>query len=162
MKKLGRPVEPIEIRFWNKVVKGVSCWEWSGGKKGSLGYGSLHTKIDGKNLSVYAHRFSWELHNGPIPSGMIVCHTCDNPLCVNPDHLFLGTHKTNSEDRISKGRLGKTGRSGSANSQAKLTEEDVLEIRASVLTARELSEKFHIDKSRIYQIRNGKGWSHVE
>lgn len=76
------------------------CWLWVGGTNGK-GYGQLW--IDGEP-SIMAHRLSWELHNGPIPKGMLVCHKCDTPPCVNPDHLFIGTDKDNIQDCIKKGR----------------------------------------------------------
>ncbi len=96
-------------RFFEKVDKSGDCWLWTGGTRGNddLQYGT--TWVDGKHES--AHRYSWVLHNGEIPSGgdcrgMCVCHTCDTPLCVNPDHLFLGTHTDNMRDKIDKGRCG--------------------------------------------------------
>lgn len=99
----GRVYEkkPAPIRFWAKVsVAGADeCWEWQGGKKEG-GHGVF---FDGERL-VPAHRFSYELHHGPIVSGLEICHTCDNPPCVNPTHLFAGTHKDNMEDCVQKGR----------------------------------------------------------
>jgi hypothetical protein len=97
-----------EQRFWAKVAKGDGCWEWTGCRHHQWRYG--HFRKEGKN--VQAHRFSWELaHGRPVPDGMMVCHSCDNPPCVNPAHLFLGTAKDNVRDMLSKGR----GRSGARN-----------------------------------------------
>lgn len=94
-----RTLRSRDERFWEKVVKSNGCWRWSG-STGNYGYGQLRS---GEDLER-AHRISWELHFGPIPLGMQVLHHCDNPPCVRPDHLWLGTAKTNAEDRQSKGR----------------------------------------------------------
>lgn len=85
-------------RFWNKVKKSEGCWEWQASTR--AGYGVI--KIEGKNLS--AHRVSYEMHNGKIPDGMVICHACDNRLCVNPNHLFIGTQRDNVVDSFLKGR----------------------------------------------------------
>ncbi len=90
------------VRFHNsyEVITETGCWLWTGWC-GSQGYGGLMVK----NEAVRAHRLSWELHYGPIPKGLYVCHKCDVKSCVNPDHLFLGTHKDNIQDAIKKGRI---------------------------------------------------------
>ena len=85
--------------FWKRVVMGTGCWEWAG-KRTSLGYGRL--KVGPRYW--YAHRRAWVLAKGPIPSGMRVCHRCDNPSCVRPDHLWLGTQTDNVRDMMTKGR----------------------------------------------------------
>lgn len=89
-------------RFWSKVADGAEdeCWEWQA-SRGSTGYGQFAMWPRGM---VKAHRFAWELTNGAIPPGMFVCHRCDNPLCVNPGHLFLGSHDDNMRDMWTKGR----------------------------------------------------------
>jgi hypothetical protein len=94
-----------EEQFWSKVVKGTSrfdCWKWSGAKmRGGYGIFGIH----GIKTPQRAHRFSYELHKGPIPKGLFVCHSCDNPECANPRHLWLGTQKQNMEDAKRKGRV---------------------------------------------------------
>ena len=103
-------------RFWDKVLiaRVDECWLWQAGRFWD-GYGSFYKDHKLKR----AHRVSWELANGEIPKGLIVCHSCDVPLCVNPAHLWLGTHKLNSKDRDTKGRR---------THNIKLTKEQVLEI----------------------------------
>lgn len=89
---------PRDERFWQKVEKTDTCWLWRGSKN-TTGYGQLRTDRLEK-----AHRISWEIHNGPIPDGLAVLHACDNPPCVNPSHLWLGTQADNARDRQAKGR----------------------------------------------------------
>jgi hypothetical protein len=99
--RLGRTREQ---RFWEKVrrVDGDGCWEWTAGVDGA-GYPQLFNAPGKKPLR--AHRFSYEINVGPIPEGMYVCHNCDNPRCVRPDHLFIGTHQDNIRDAKEKGRM---------------------------------------------------------
>ena len=150
-----------EVRFWKYVKKMPSgCWEWQGGRlKG--GYGQLRLP-DGH---VLAHVFSWRLHKGPVPKGLLVCHKCDNPPCVNPEDLFLGTHQDNADDRTAKGRsvyVGSPGLHGEANPSAKLTAEQVAEIRRIyvpyLFPCRKLAEEFHVSKHQIENIVNGVSW----
>jgi hypothetical protein len=99
---LAEPVRgsPIESRFWQYVTRSEGCWEWQGARDGKR-YGVL--RVDSQNIGT--HRVSWVIANGPIPDGLFVCHTCDNPPCVNPAHLFLGTNQDNQRDASQKGRL---------------------------------------------------------
>lgn len=104
-KNKGRPKLDLLERFWGfvEMIPFHSCWEWTGPKSGSRKgryYG--YFKINKKNIK--AHRFSYELHKGKIPETILVCHSCDNPGCCNPDHLFLGTHADNMRDCANKGR----------------------------------------------------------
>jgi DNA-binding XRE family transcriptional regulator len=126
------------------------CWIWLGAVS-HHGYGKIN--VDGRTLR--AHRYSWELANGPIPDGMCVLHQCDNPLCVNPDHLFLGTSQDNMDDRDRKGRQAR----GEANGTAKLTAQQAQEIRVSSLLQRELAAIYGVSRKTIINIQTGKGWA---
>ena len=95
------PRRSLAERFWPRVRKGDGCWEWQG-HRSSHGYGKIG--CGGKDIGT--HRVAWELAHGPIPAGMHVCHRCDNPPCVRPDHLFLGTHSDNMRDLAEKGLAG--------------------------------------------------------
>lgn len=112
----------IEKRFWNKVNKDTKsgCWEWTAGQF-PFGYGAIWINEIGNN--ELAHRYSWKLHNGEIPDGMFICHHCDNPKCVNPDHLFLGTADDNIKDAAKKNRTNKP--KGEAHPKHKLTKGQV-------------------------------------
>jgi len=92
--------ESDKNRFLEKILKSDGCWQWIAASRGN-GYGCM--KVNRKVID--AHRLSWEIHFGKIPDGLLVCHTCDNKKCVNPAHLFLGTHSDNMQDCLKKGRL---------------------------------------------------------
>lgn len=96
---VGRPPVPAAVRFAAKVARGAGCWLWQG-RPGADGYGQFRVGVG----TTKAHRFSYELHKGPVPPGLHVLHKCDVRLCVNPEHLFLGTALTNMRDMIAKGR----------------------------------------------------------
>jgi hypothetical protein len=91
--------------LWAKIVPqdSGSCWHWTGGRNSS-GYGAKRLSVGGRHISLLAHRMVWMVLNSDIPEGLVVCHRCDNKLCCNPAHLFLGTHKDNTQDMIQKGR----------------------------------------------------------
>jgi len=129
--------EAAEAAFWSLVDKrsNDACWEWLG-HRNTAGYGVR--SWEGKPR--HAHRISWELHNGPIPDGMLVCHHCDNPPCVNPGHLFLGTVSDNAQDKVRKGR--------DAKPTSKLTPEKVRDIRqrhANGETIAEIAREFDVN-----------------
>ena len=101
---MGRTrLDPIE-NWWSKVDAGDNCWFWTAGRDRD-GYGRFAVGLGGKaQAHVRAHRFAYETFNGPIPDGLVVMHTCDNPPCVNPRHLELGTSQDNNDDKVQKGR----------------------------------------------------------
>jgi hypothetical protein len=154
--------EPIEKRFWKKVNvgDGEECWEWTAGKASGR-YGSL--SVSRGSGKVLAHRFSWELHNKKkVPNGLYVCHSCDNPLCVNPAHLFLGTQSDNVKDMWSKGRNNK---SGEKNGRSKLTRQVVVKIRDEYTGRRgqivSLATKHGVGSSTIFDVVNHRSWTHI-
>ena len=144
----------IEERFWSKVRKGAGCWEWVAGKNKD-GYGQFH--LGGKQHG--AARASYLIRGIDLPSDVFVCHTCDNPSCVNPEHLFLGSHSDNMQDMMSKGR--KHSQAGERHSGVKLTEEDVRWIRQLGCTQEKAANAFGVSRSTISLIRSGKLWAHV-
>jgi hypothetical protein len=128
------------------------CWWWTG-KPGTHGYGLF----GGDGYNGTAPVWSYRHFNGPIPEGQIVRHTCDNRLCVNPEHLILGTRKDNAQDAVVRGRVARGERSG----LAVLTDEVVRQIRESVGSSRAVAQRFGVSKSTINRVRCGSHWSHV-
>lgn len=148
----------ILARFWSKVSKGsvTSCWEWQG-TKSDRGYGTI--EIDGKCFR--AHRMSWIINCGPIPDNLLVCHQCDNRICVNPSHLWLGTVQDNNQDRVNKKRTITTFVSGSKHPNSKLKEEQVLLIRRDTRFHHIIAIDYGISPSVVARIKSGESWWHV-
>ena len=128
-----------------------ACWPWKGATNKD-GYGK--TWVSGKFLQ--AHRLSWELANGPIPVGLSICHKCDNPPCVNPQHLFTGTTAANMADRNRKGRHAH----GARHYRAKLNAEQVVSIRNDTRVGRVIAEEYGIHTETVYGIKNRWSWKH--
>lgn len=143
----------VSERFWGKVDKGSDCWEWQA-YRNPAGYGLF--RFDGRDQR--AQRVAWQLTNGSIPEGMFVCHHCDNPACVRPSHLFLGSPLENSRDCVRKGRQAR----GTRNSQSKLSERDVFEIRRLAtetdLLQREIAGRFGVTQCHVSEIISYKTW----
>lgn len=154
-----------EERFWEKVDiphGGFGCWEWNAARN-ARGYGvfSLPNK-GGPWRNKLSHRFSFELCHGTIPEGLYICHHCDNPSCVNPSHLFAGTQKDNARDRDQKGRgVFVPPQKGEAHPNAKLTQEQVVAIRADTRTLTEIAKDYDVTNHAIHRIRTRKTWRHV-
>ncbi len=147
-----------EIESFNlKFVKYESCWEWTGSKN-RKGYGQFRIK----NIMYIAHRFSYELFKGPIPEGLFVCHSCDNPSCVNPGHLWVGTAKDNAMDRERKKRGNGPGEKCNRH---KLTETQVKEIREKYVpwtySLRRLAKEYGVSAVAIHLIITNKNWSSI-
>lgn len=130
------------------------CWLWTGGVTNG-GYGRF--RLNGS--TVMAHRYSFSREHGPIPAGMYVLHRCDVPACVRPDHLFLGSLKTNTQDMIAKGRKRQV--RGESHGRSKITEQTVVAIRAATGTQMEIAERFGVTQPLVSMIRSKKIWSHV-
>ena len=168
--RLQRPQRSVVVmmdretrdRFWKKVCLDLgpkSCWEWTASKLRD-GYGSF--KLDGRRQS--AHRVAWQLVNGPIPRGegahgTCVLHHCDNPACVRPGHLFLGTNADNVRDREEKGRGAAA--TGEANNAVKLTKEQVYAIRADTRSQRKIAADHGVSPAQVYRIKRRKNWAHL-
>lgn len=176
-----------EERFWDRLVakflskldadrSNDSCWEWRGSKQYGRGYGRLAYghKRHGTFYFESAHRFSYRYFKGDIGKDLCVCHKCDNPGCVNPDHLFLGTQTENQADKMAKGRTScgeshslatkaKTPR-GSRNKASILRESDIpeiLKLRKQGERFRQIGQRFGVSKTAIQYIFEGRSWAHI-
>lgn len=153
----------VEYRFWAKVDKSGgpdSCWRWMR-YKDKRGYGRIN--VNGRITP--AHRLSWELNHGPVPNGMFVCHRCDNPSCVNPTHLWIGTNAQNIGDMAEKGRHGGWAKPGELHGNARLTRDTITEIRgryAGGCRQVDLSLDYGITPGYVSMIVNRKAWKHVQ
>jgi hypothetical protein len=152
--------ESLKGRFWGKVSKeGLDgCWLWIGAK--AWGYGQI--KGTGKEPLYRAHRVSWEINRGRIPHGMLVLHHCDVPACVNPNHLFIGSAKDNTQDMLAKNRHRII--VGEQHHGTKMTDEDVREIRLMLrdgVFQRVIAEKYGVAQCQISYVKNGHTRAHV-
>lgn len=143
--KTGTIAERFDERYSPEPMSG--CWIWLGAcSRGNVG------KIKGSNKTHLASRVSWMLHKGDIPDGLCVCHKCDNPICVNPDHLFLGTHRDNMQDMARKGRSG--------YHNAKINIDIATEIRAKHVRGLEksLAREYGVSPATIFNVVADKVW----
>lgn len=135
--------------FWRRTEKSEGCWTWVGCVDRD-GYGQIGVNY----RQLKAHRFSWELHYSVIPEGLCVCHRCDNPGCVNPEHLFLGTNQENTRDKLNKGRQQQGQQAG-----GKLTTEEVAEVRRLLSEGRTtvaLAKEYGVSQGNISHIKLGR------
>jgi hypothetical protein len=159
-----RTLEYIAPRFWGrvKIAEPDECWEWQA-EVDEWGYGRIF--FNGAARRVRAHRMSWMLTCGPIPVGQCVLYRCDNPRCVNPAHLFLGTIADNNKDALHKGRHRHGDVHGEQHYAAKLTQAQVQEIRRVYAegnaTHQQLADSFHVSRRQIGDIINHKYWRHI-
>ena len=145
--------DPIEVRFWSRVYPepNTGCWLWAGAPNpGEYG------RICAGGRQVLVHRYSYEMYVGPIPADLCVCHRCDEPACVNPEHLFLGTRPENTADMDRKNRRARGQLVG-----AKLTAEQVLVIATRPGSTRKMAKEYGVSRPTIQQILRGNTWQYV-
>ena len=153
-------IEKYIRAFWAKTIMRSKdeCWQWTGSVN-DKGRGTMYI-----GRTTTAPRVSWMIHCGEVPKGMNVCHRCDNPICVNPNHLFLGTQSDNMKDAARKGRLasqrGHSAR-GERIAQAKLTEQAVIEICQSTEGTVTLAKRYGVHRTTITSARKGHWWKHL-
>ena len=145
---------PFPDRFWGRVDKTGDCWLWLGGKD-KKGYGMC--KFSGRSQG--AHRIAWQITNGTIADGLVVMHICDQPGCVNPGHLALGTNAENTADKVSKGRQARG--LVCVGSSAKLSFDDVRAIRASKEQSMHLAKRYGCSEANVRAIRSGLSWGYL-
>ena len=148
-----------ECNFLSKFRKGPEnqCWIWQVSKNKGYGIFRYNHKL------YYAHRFSFEYFIGEIPENFLICHRCDVPACVNPAHLFIGTHLDNATDKYNKGRDNHA--KGEKHGNSKLTEQQIIEIRTLTkvtnILKKEIAAIYDITPSHLSRIKNGRMWQHV-
>lgn len=158
-------LERLKKSFEKHVIRKEGCWDWKGPiSKGGYPVMSCRRQIG----SDRGHKASWIIHFGEIPERMHICHKCDNPVCTNPDHLWIGTHKENNDDKIAKGRSRYKQppiKKGSENASAVLNERKVKEIKGLLNEGHSsygIGKEFGVSKTTILRIKNGINWSHVK
>lgn len=150
--------------FWSKVDRTAGneeCWPWTG-RLSTTGYGQF---AKGSKGGVRSHRLAFFLVTGKHPDELHVCHVCDNPICCNPQHLWLGTAKDNIQDSIKKGKhINPKPLKGEKNPSAKLSERDILDIKKLCLNVKNkslIASSFGISRTHLYRILNGERWTHL-
>lgn len=153
VRNVGRLPVALSVRFERQYIPepNSGCWLWTGAVDGR-GYAAIK---DGQRMRR-ASRVSWELNRGSFDAKLKLLHKCDNPLCVNPEHLFLGTNLDNTRDMFAKGRAHDR-----RGNNAKLTPKIVVEVRSSKLSGRKLAAQFGVTPATISLVRSGKRWGHV-
>lgn len=154
-------IERIRSSFEKYVIKNEGCWDWKG-YFDKDGYPLLNSGYNGRGFKERrGNRISWVIYKGEIPEGKYILHSCDNPRCTNPDHLFLGTCLENNRDKVFKGR----GNKGSKHGNSKLTEEQVKNMRVKFrdgVMIKRIMEDYKISRQTAYDIKYGNVWKHVK
>ena len=140
---------PLAERYERKIKREPGCWIWQGASINNGGYPQI--RVGRKGPIYLVHRVSWEIHRGPIPPGKLVLHTCDNPMCSNPDHLYIGTHADNSRDCRERGRRAKAYKPHTR--QRSLTDDQVRLIRADNQPAHVLAYELGVNAATIYSVK---------
>lgn len=150
--------EAIEGKY--EPVTESGCWIWTGGCH-DRGYGWIQSFRNGRKKVIRAHRASYEIHKGPIPDGAFVCHHCDIPSCINPDHLYIGDYKSNAQDKVRRNRMNPA--KGERQGNSILKEWQVLYLRSSerTETIKTLSERWGISVQTLYSANEGRTWKHL-
>ena len=162
-----RKPHPLTVRLWSRVDMSAGpggCWLWLGGVN-SNGYGMIRREPEGnaiRGIKTTTHRVAWDLTHGPIAQGLHVCHRCDNPRCVNPAHLWLGTHAQNLADMKTKGRAARGDRSGTARLDSRQVQVIKRLLFLGHCSAAEISALLGVSSAAIDSIRNEKTWRHID
>lgn len=151
---MARKIKPLIERFNEKyeIDPITNCWNWTASKWAKGRYGKIHTTKERGDVS--AHRVSYELHHGDIPDGYEILHSCDNTLCVNPDHLSAGTHQDNMDDMVEKKRFGR----GEKHNQAKISDkqiEEMINLRKNGTMVKDIAKKYNIDTGHTSRVTRG-------
>lgn len=152
--RFGAPVAE-KLAHYSMPEPNSGCWIWTG-TLSPMGYGILSVR----GVSRSAHRLAWELQRGPIPDGLVACHKCDMPCCINVDHLFIGTNADNTADMLAKGRYRHL--FGEDAPMAKLTEQNVREIRNSRESSIVWARRLGVCSQTVLDARNRETWKHVQ
>ena len=167
--KAGKTLKPIQVQHhglteYERFLKRVDvkepdeCWNWTGSRN-QAGWHGQWRSADGR--IELTHRAAWRLMKGEIPNGLFVLHRCDNPACVNPTHLFLGTQSDNCNDMWAKGRARPKTNKGESHGMARLTEDLVREIRTSKESGVELAARLSLSPTTICDVRKRRTWKHL-
>ncbi len=157
-KKANEKECSTKCRLLNRIIIKNNCWIWCGAFNPKNGYGLLR---DGEKTKL-THRLSYEIFKGKIEKGKYICHSCDNKLCINPDHLWIGSQSENIQDALNKKRWNPP--RGESNGKSLLSEENVIEIRKLLeqnMKQNQIAEKFNIDQSTVSDIKRKKRWKHL-
>lgn len=152
---------PLKYRFERFFQRAdtTQCWNWAGAPN-SAGYGTI--RMPGRHgKTVTAHRLAYVFEHGPVPDGLCVCHHCDNRLCVNPSHLFVGTNADNVRDRDGKGRCKSRGLPGERCGRSKLKETEVLSIISDPRNCTRIAKDYRVARTTISRIKSGRAWGHL-